>query len=62
MTNEINASVLDALRLLAVEVEAEMAAAEDDEVRRISRCELSGVKRAILRAESVLIAAGMEIG
>lgn len=48
------ADVLTALRALAVEVEAEVQAAEPG-VWTILRAELSGVRRAILRAETAVL-------
>ena len=56
-----SADVLAALRGLLAEAQAEHDSAEELGVRHILRCELSGIKRAISRAETVAIRAGVEL-
>ncbi len=60
-TTAVTAAVLTALRALLTEAQAEHDSAEELGVRHILRCELSGIKRAISRAETVAIRAGVEL-
>lgn len=58
---DTSAAILAALRALLAEAQAEHDSAEELGVRHILRCELSGIKRAISRAETVAIRSGVEL-